>query len=166
MNYIIDSNVFITPHRGYSPIDVAVSLWAKLRDLAQCGTINSIDKVEDELNTHDDELSLWMRTNVPNSFFLSTNTQETINKLQSIINWANSSTFYNQTAKRKFLHLDKADIYLVAFAAVDPTNWTVVSMEKPNPHNTGEIKLPDACTYFNVRCISLQDMMRELGEIY
>lgn len=64
MRYIVDSNSFITPHRGYSPIDVARSLWSKISS------------------------------------------------------------------------------------------------------NAGEIKLPDACAKFGVRCLMLQDMFREMGESY
>lgn len=52
--------------------------------------------------------------------------------------------------------MDKADIYLVAFAAVAPEEWTIVSMERPAPRNAGEIKLPDACAKFGVRCLMLQ----------
>lgn len=58
--------------------------------------------------------------------------------------------------------MDKADIYLVAFAE----EWAIVSMERPAPRNAGEIKLPDACAKFGVRCLMLQDMFREMGESY
>lgn len=112
MRYIVDSNSFITPHRGYSPIDVARSLWSKISALAD------------------------------------------------------SHTFYTPKAKQKFLRMDKADIYLVAFAAVAPEEWTIVSMERPAPRNAGEIKLPDACAKFGVGCLMLQDMFREMGESY
>lgn len=43
---------------------------------------------------------------------------------------------------------------------------TIVSMERPAPRNAGEIKLPDACAKFGVRCLMLQDMFREMGESY
>ena len=77
-----------------------------------------------------------------------------------------SHTFYTPKAKQKFLRMDKADIYLVAFAAVAPEEWAIVSMERPAPRNAGEIKLPDACAKFGVRCLMLQDMFREMGESY
>ena len=75
MRYIVDSNSFITPHRGYSPIDVARSLWSKISSLASEHKIYSLE-------------------------------------------------------------------------------------------NAGEIKLPDACAKFGVRCLMLQDMFREMGESY
>ena len=55
MRYIVDSNSFITPHRGYSPIDVARSLWSKISSLASEHKIYSLDKVKEELYLHDDE---------------------------------------------------------------------------------------------------------------
>lgn len=61
MRYIIDSNSFITPHRGYSPIDVARSLWSKISSLASEHKIYSLDKVKEELYLHDDELKEWMK---------------------------------------------------------------------------------------------------------
>lgn len=60
----------------------------------------------------------------------------------------------------------RADIYLVSFAAVSPAEYTIVSMEVSAPANIGEIKLPDACNYFGVNCIQLQDMFRQLREIF
>lgn len=166
MKYIIDSNSFITPHRGYSPIDVAESLWNKLKSLAGSGKIFSIDKVKEELYLHDDELKQWMRLNMPRTFFLSNDGAETIAQLGIIVNWAQNHSFYTAKAKQKFLRMDKADIYLAAFASAAPEEWTVVSMERPAPNNAGEIKLPDACCEFGVHCIMLQDMFRELGEKY
>lgn len=166
MRYIIDSNSFITPHRGYSPIDVAKSLWSKLSTLASDHKIYSLDKVREELYLHDDELKSWIQANMPRDYFLMSDHAEVIVKLQEIITWASTHTFYTSKAKQKFLRMDKADIYLVAFAAVAPDEWTIVSMERPAPRNAGEIKLPDACAMFGVRCVMLQDMFREMGESY
>lgn len=32
--YVVDSNVFIQAHRAHYPLDVAVSFWAKVKQLA------------------------------------------------------------------------------------------------------------------------------------
>lgn len=68
MRYIVDSNSFITPHRGYSPIDVARSLWSKISALASEHKIYSLDKVKEELYLHDDELKEWIRLILSGSF--------------------------------------------------------------------------------------------------
>lgn len=109
MRYIVDSNSFITPHRGYSPIDVARSLWSKISSLASEHKIYSLDKVKEELYLHDDELKEWMKANMPSDYFLSSDHAEVITKLQEIIAWADSHTFYTPKAKQKFLRMDKAD---------------------------------------------------------
>lgn len=85
MRYIVDSNSFITPHRGYSPIDVARSLWSKISSLASEHKIYSLDKVKEELYLHDDELKEWMKANMPSDYFLSSDHAEVITKLQEIL---------------------------------------------------------------------------------
>lgn len=62
--------------------------------------------------------------------------------------------------------MDKADIYLASFASANPAEWTIVSMERSAPNSPGEIKLPDVCMQYNVKCIQLEEMFRELGETY
>lgn len=70
MRYIVDSNSFITPHRGYSPIDVARSLWSKISALASEHKIYSLDKVKEELYLHDDELKEWMKAKCQQIFLV------------------------------------------------------------------------------------------------
>lgn len=83
-----------------------------------------------------------MKANMPSDYFLSSDHAEVITKLQEIIAWADSHTFYTPKAKQKFLRMDKADIYLVAFAAVAPEEWTIVSMERPAPRKCWRDKTP------------------------
>ncbi len=166
MKYIIDSNCFIQPHRTFCPTDVGVSFWNKILDLASRGILCTLDKVKDELYTHSDDLKSWMSSNLRDDFYYKFQGDLQTQKLQSIISWASTSTRYNQKAKEKFLKLDKADIYLVAFASIAPAEWKVVSMEQPSPNNQSEIKLPDVCSCFGVSCIKPQDMFREIGETF
>lgn len=166
MKYIIDSNCFVTPHRSFCPTDVGVSFWNKLRVLAEEGRICSLDKVKDELYANSDELKEWMGANLGDAFFLPFENTSSVQKLPAIVQWAVTNTFYNQRAKDKFLRMDKADIYLASFASVNPDEWTVVSMERSAPNSSGEIKLPDVCMQYNVRCIQIEDMFREMRETY
>lgn len=165
MKYILDSNCFITPHRGYCPIDVAISLWNKIKDLATSNIIVSLDKVKNELFANNDELKRWFINNIPNSFFMEFG-GEAINKLQEVIQKAANSTFYTERAKEKYIKLDKADIYLTAFASTNPQEWTIVTLETSEPNRKNEIKLPQACNAYNIHCISLTDMFRELHQTF
>lgn len=167
MKYIIDTNCFIQPHKTFCPTDVGLSFWNKIRELATSGIIYSLDKVKDELYSNSDELKSWLTTNIDdNGFFCTFEGEPATKQLQNILTWAASSTRYTQRAKDKFMRMDKADIYLVAFASVNPKEWKVVSMEQPAPNNQSEIKLPDACQSFGVSCIKPQDMFRELNETF
>lgn len=67
--YVVDSNFFIQAHRANYPLDVALSFWAKVRQLAHEGKIISIDKVKDELYNKNDELEAWCKANLPDDFF-------------------------------------------------------------------------------------------------
>lgn len=166
MKYIIDSNCFIEPHQGYCPTDVAISFWNKLKELYERDILYSLDKVKNELFEHEDDLKNWFKNNIDKNFFMTFDGEETTNQLMRVINWANSSSHYNQNAKAKFTDSDKADMYLVAFASTNPNEWKVVSFERSEPNKQSNIKLPDACNAFGVSCIKLQDMFREIGETF
>mgnify|MGYP001116126981 FL=1 len=113
-----------------------------------------------------DELKNWMETSLSDSFFVKFDNAMSVQKLTAIVQWATTNTFYIPKAKTKFLRMDKADIYLASFASVNPAEWTIVSMERSAPNSPGEIKLPDVCMQYNVKCIQLEEMFRELGETY
>lgn len=166
MKYLIDTNCFLSPHKTFCPIDVGVSFWNKIIELAQRGLICSLDKVRNEMSEHNDELHNWLKLNLSNDFFHKFDGDLQAEKLRSIIKWASSSERYFDKAKEKFMRMDKADIYLVAYASVSPDDWTVVSLEAPSPNNRNEIKLPDVCSQFKVRCIKPQDMFRQLRETF
>jgi hypothetical protein len=166
MKYLIDSNVFVTPHRTFAPIDVAVSLWNKVHDYANGGIICSIDKVKDELYENDDELKQWLVANVPSNFFISIADADSLHQLQKITMWASVHKKYSEKAKQKFMRFDKADVYLAAVATAHPAEYTVVSFEQTNHFGISEIKLPDVCSNFNAKCIPLEQMFRELKDTY
>jgi hypothetical protein len=54
--FVVDSNFFIQAHRVTYPLDIALSFWKKIRQLASESKIISIDKVRNELFTNDDLL--------------------------------------------------------------------------------------------------------------
>lgn len=166
MKYLIDANTFITPHRGYAPMDVAVTLWDKFKNMSAAGSILLLDKVQQELFINADALHQWVDTNfsIASIVFFQDN-QRAIANYGLISRWAASQNRSEQ-ALRKFLRPDAADIFLVAYAATDPTNYTVVSFESSNHNGSSEFKLPDVCNQFGVKCIPFQDMFRELHETY
>lgn len=88
MIYLVDSSCFMTASRISYPIDIAVSFWSKIAELAQSHAFYSIDKVEKEIKINDDDLSAWCSENLPKDFFISTETDEVYKKYAELANWA------------------------------------------------------------------------------
>lgn len=164
--YIVDSNFFIQAHRSIYPLDVVQSFWLKVKNLSQNGTIVSIDKVKKEIygnSSHEDELKLWCDSNLPNHFFI--NTDSALQNYIAIVNWTNSmSHHFTPNAIQEFLETDLADSWLVAFAMSN--DWTIVTYEKSQPDRKNKIKIPEVCNQFNVRYINTIEMFRELNESF
>lgn len=166
MKYLIDANTFITPHRGYAPLDVAVTLWDKFKGMSDNGSIILLDRVQQELSINADALHQWVNTNFNLASIVSfQDNQRAIANYGLVSRWAASQ---NRSARalNKFLRPDAADIFLVAYAATDPNDYTVVSFETTNHNGSSEFKLPDVCNQFGVKCIPFQEMFRELHETY
>jgi len=162
--YIVDSNFFIQAHRSIYPLDVVQSFWVKVNALSQNGTIVSIDKVKKEIfdnSSHEDELKIWCDSNLPDDFFINTDT--VLQNYISIVNWTNSmSHHFTPSAIQEFRETDLADPWLIAFAMSN--NWTIVTYEKSQPERKNRIKIPEVCNQFNVRHIDTIQMFRELNE--
>lgn len=162
--FIVDSNFFIQAHRSIYPLDVVQSFWLKIKTLSENGIIVSIDKVKKEIfdnSAHEDELKKWCDSNLPNDFFIDTDT--VLQNYISIVNWVNSmSHHYTDSAIQEFLETDLADPWLVACAM--SYNWTIVTYEKSEPNRKNKIKIPEVCNQFNVRYINTIEMLRELNE--
>ena len=151
----------MTASRVSYPIDIAVSFWDKIAGLAQNHAFYSIDKVEDEIKLNDDALTKWCEDNLPEDFFISTETEDVYKKYAELVNWAQNKGI-KQTGVDKFIDASKADIYFVAFASLSPNNYTVVTEEVSAVASKKDIKLPDACNAFAVRSINFMQMLREL----
>lgn len=163
--YIVDSNFFIQAHRDTYPLDVAYSFWNKVKELAWKGSIISIDKVRDELFDKNDALEEWCKINLPEDYFKDTS--EVLTEYQQIVGWATSrSLHYSINALNEFLSADEADAFLVAYAMNDITNRTIVTQEVSRPEQKNKIKIPEPCTFFNVRFIRAIEVFRELGETF
>lgn len=166
MKYLIDTNTFITPYRGYAPLDVAVTLWGKFKCMSDNSTILLLDRVQQEISINADAIHQWVEDNFNEASIVSfQDNHQALANYATISRWAASQN-RSQKALEKFLRQDAADIFLVAYAATDPNNYTVVSFERSNQNGLSEFKLPDVCYQFGVKCIPFQEMFRELHETY
>jgi len=113
--YLVDANFFIQAHRAIYPLDVAPSFWNKVKELAQNGSIISIDKVKDEIYQNEEDLKSWCEANLPDNFFHDSSI--TLSEYSRIAVWANSmSHHYKSSALEEFLDAAEADAWLIAFS--------------------------------------------------
>lgn len=166
MTYLIDSNCFIESKNVSNPLDVATSFWKKIQQLAIAGRIHSIDKVKNELMSINDDLSTWVKDNIPDTFFLETANSSVLAQYQNTIKWADGSGIYTPIAIADYSQASKADAYLVAYASMDPTNIRIVTNETSGNGSQKRVKIPDACVPMNISCIKIMQMLREIGETF
>ncbi|GAB3010860.1 DUF4411 family protein [Cyclobacterium sediminis] len=160
--YVVDSNFFIQAHRATYPLDVAKSFWLKVNELAQSGTIISIDKVKQELFNKNDNLEDWCKGNLPDGFFKDSSTA--LSEYSKISAWAISkSDHYLPNAINEFLDVYEADAFLVAYVLEDVQSRVLVTHEVSDPNRKNKIKMPEPCKHFGVSYRNTIEMFRELG---
>ena len=158
--YVVDSNFFIQAHRITYPLDVAISFWDRIRDLANRGLIISIDKVKNELYQNDDELKHWCEEYLPEDFFKSS--EEAIDEYVKVVTWAMSKNeHFIQRALDEFLDADEADAWIIAYSL--KTNCVITTYEKSQPARKNKIKIPEPCEFLGVAYVDTMDMFRQLG---
>lgn len=161
--YVVDSNFFIESHRERFPLDIVTGFWNQVSRLAQEEKIISIDKVKDEIFENDDELTKWIKNNMPDTFFYGTTKDDrVIEEYRKVVTWAYSQSHHYKTkALDEFLEYDRADAWLVAYCSAK--NLMLVTQEISNPYRKNKIQLPDACTPQGVQTLNMNELFRRLG---
>ncbi len=157
MKYLIDTNIFITGHKVHYPMDIHVSYWGALVDQIAQGNFVIIDKVRDEIQ--DAPLVNWLRQNVQRELYATT--ADSIGEYSRIQQWAAQSAVFSCIEKSHFANSKVADPYLVAKAMSG--GYTIVTYETSVGQGSTKIKIPDVCKAFGVRCISINEALRELS---
>jgi hypothetical protein len=154
MAYLLDAGVFIEARRRCYGLDIVPGYWDWLMREAKAGTVRSIEKVADEIDAQQDDLSAWAAT-LPNGFFLRPDAAFS-SAFQRVSQWALRSGF-QAAAYNEFLGV--ADSFLVAQALAG--QHTVVTLEKPaSTPSKRKIKVPDACAGVGIKCMTPYEVMR------
>ena len=151
-SYLVDSNVFIQAKNLHYGFDFCPAFWDWLVEQNGAGTVSSIEKVADELQAGDDELSEWAVAQ-GDRFFLPPD-DAVLPALRNVSDWA-SGQGYKPAAVATFLQV--ADYWLVAHALAH--ECIVVTHEVPSD-TTGKIKIPNACIGLGLRCMNPYEMLR------
>lgn len=162
MRYLLDSDVLIAAKNLYYRPGFCEAFWDWLEDAHLGSRVFSIDKVQTELLAGEDEdhLRQWAK-NKSDTFFLPT--RGTLHKWRDLSIWANSiETAFTPAAKDKFLTVEAADAWLIAFAA-HHGNYTIVTNEVSNTRSKSSIKLPDAAAALGISTINLFDLLDRLA---
>ena len=163
--YVVDSNFFIQAHRATYPFDVAVSFWSKVELLANRGLIISIDKVQNEIFSHNDALREWCEGHLIDTFFRDTS--GLMEEYAEVVRWAISrNSHFTSNAISEFLDADVADAFLVAFAMANRGERIIVTQEISQPNGKSKIKIPQPCEVFGIRYMNLISMFRDLHESF
>ena len=145
--YVFDSNIFINLQRR-QPLDVFPSLWAKIGELMDDGTIISSQEVYDEIMIGGDDLEKWAKARqkcfLPSNIPVQQDVRAILSTHRGLI----------EGGKKK----NSADPFVIALAKQQ--NCKVVTEEVPT-HNMNSPKIPDVCAAYNIECIDFIAFARE-----
>ena len=156
-DFWMDANSFITPHRTAYRFDMVPQFWDFLKQKAEEGVIASPDFVLGELCGSDpkkeDALEKWAK---PLKGIMFLDADEFVQaSYKQIADYVNGN--YKPQWIAKFL--DGADPWVIAYAKAH--GGKIVTFETPASLSQ-KPKIPDVAGHFNVKCITIWDMLSEL----
>ena len=145
-SYCIDTSALIDLKKLY-PRDIFPSIWKNLEDLIFQGRLIAPKEVLKELERIEDELLGWVRHN--RIMFKNLNIEQ-IRDVKEILR-----RFENLVdASKQGPH---ADPFVIALALSE--SCTVVTSERTG--TSSKPKIPDVCSHFGIKCLSLLEFFRE-----
>ncbi|MFY9821494.1 MAG: DUF4411 family protein [Thermoanaerobaculia bacterium] len=153
MAYLLDADVFIRAKNLHYGLDFCPAFWDWLIDRNAAGSVFSVEKVGDEVQAIEDDLSEWAAGLGP-GFFLPPATSDLVS-LAAVSAWATGGQRYEPSAVSTFLQV--ADYYLVAQAHAG--KHVVVTHEVPSATKR-RIKIPDACIGLGIKCMTPFEVLR------
>ena len=156
-DFWLDADTLIQSKNGAYGFDIAPGFWTFLDEKAGEGLIATSTVVYDELVEHsDDELAAWARERQGSGLFVEPG-QTVQEYARAIIDHVQTAYEASQAAK----FLKGADPWIIAHAMGD--GGRVVTMEVAVPSNSKKVKIPNICSTFQVDCVPLVRMCRDLG---
>lgn len=153
MAYLLDADVFIRTKNLHYGMDFCPAFWDWLVKEHENDRVFSVEKVGDEVQAGNDELSEWAEARGL-EFFLRPDAA-VFPALARVSEWATGRN-YEAAAISTFLQV--ADYYVVAQALAG--GHTVVTHEVPSA-STRKIKIPDGCIGLGIKCVSPYEMLRK-----
>lgn len=152
MSYLLDSNVFISAKHLHYGLDFCPAFWDWLTHHGHTGRVCSIDKVSDEIQAGQDELSEWAKHRGQTLFRRTPPTLAP--QFAQVSEWVVSQG-YTPAAINTFFQV--ADYYLVAHALAGDH---VLVTHETLANSPGRIKIPNVCLGLGVRYMTPYQMLR------
>lgn len=152
MSYLLDANVFIQAKNLHYGLDFCPAFWDWLIEKNQAQRVFSIEKVGDEIEAGDDELTAWAALR-GSGFFLEPDSS-ILPHLGEISAWATGQS-YGQAAVSTFLQ--SADYFLVAHARA---HGDVLVTHEITSNSTKIIKIPNVCIGLGIKFMTPYMMLR------
>lgn len=153
--FSLDANIFIQAKNTFYAFDIAPVFWEWLESQAEVGNVFCISSVYDEIVEDDDDLATWLRAR--RDTFRVEITPDTQRIMADISNYV----VRNYPLKNADPFLERADPWIIAHAKA--AKCIVVTQEREVPDNSKKVKIPNICEMFDVKCIDLFAMMRQLN---
>lgn len=160
LRYLLDSDVLIAAKNLHYNPSFCGAFWTWILNAHQAGRLYSIDKVKDELlaGGRDDVLYGWAQHTSLAGFFLKSNVG--VAQWGKLAAWAQQpEKAFKPAAQAKFLNVDSADAWLIAYAA-HAGDCVIITNEQPAPESKKFIKLPDAAAAVGVQTANMFDVLR------
>ena len=152
MAYLLDANVFIQAKNLHYGLDFCPAFWEWIIHNNNNGKVFSIEKVGDEIDAGNDDLSIWSSER-GTKFFLKPDSSM-VAALSSVSQWVTEQS-YEPSAINAFLQV--ADYYLVAHALAH--SMTVVTHEVAG-QSRRRVKIPEVCLGLGIRHMTPFEMLR------
>ena len=151
MKYVFDTGPLIDLFRHYYPSRF-LSLWENFHNLVLEEKLISVREVYNEINSREDTLTEWAKTEKENLF-----TPPTIEEFQFVSEIFQVRHFQANIRKQNLLQgKPVADPFVIARANV--LDCQVVTAEE---YRENSAKIPNICEHFSIECINLERFMEQ-----
>lgn len=153
-HYLLDSNILIQSEH-FIPEDIFPSYWAKLGGLIASGDAVVHETVKDELKRIKDFIMPWLKS--IGKVKLMKTSDGCLDRYLELCAWAETQTQYSDQAVRNFETPGRADAMLCAEAWESDLILVTFEVHSNSPN---EVKIPDVCDAFGIKCLNGFDFMR------
>lgn len=147
--FCFDTSAFLEAYRRHYPMDLFPTLWSKLDKLAGGGQVIAPDQVGEELSQRDDDLAKWLKPRkgmfVPLDDHIQKAVAEVLDRFPRLVDTVRGRS--------------RADPFAVALARV--RDCALVSHERFSRGAKDRPRIPDACSHFGVKHMTVIEFMRE-----